>query len=128
MAGEMNRSFLSGCDMRVIHNGIDTVTFSPQDGSALLARYGLEGKHILLGVASIWSREKGLDDFLRLSTMLASDECIVLVGVDEHTAKRLPANIIPYTQPSACLPISFLFAVLRMFSSWPNSIALPLLL
>lgn len=115
MAGEMNRSFLSGCDMRVIHNGIDTVTFSPQDGSALLARYGLEGKHILLGVASIWSREKGLDDFLRLSTMLASDECIVLVGVDEHTAKRLPANIIPIRRTENVQQLAQLYSVATAF-------------
>lgn len=115
MAGEMNRSFLSGCDIRVIHNGIDTDTFSPQDGSALLARYGLEGKHILLGVASIWSREKGLDDFLRLSTMLTPDECIVLVGVDEHTAKRLPANIIPIRRTENVQQLAQLYSVATAF-------------
>ena len=115
MAGEMNRSFLSGCDIRVIHNGIDTVTFSPQNGSALLARYGLEGKHILLGVASIWSREKGLDDFLRLSTMLTPDECIVLVGVDEHTAKRLPANIIPIRRTENVRQLAQLYSVATAF-------------
>lgn len=115
MAGEMNRSFLSGCDIRVIHNGIDTDTFSPQDGSALLARYGLEGKHILLGVASIWSREKGLDDFLRLSTMLTPDECIVLVGVDEHTAKRLPANIIPIRRTENVRQLAQLYSVATAF-------------
>ena len=115
MAGEMNRSFLSGCDIRVIHNGIDTDTFSPQDGSALLARYGLEGKHILLGVASIWSREKGLDDFLRLSTMLTPNECIVLVGVDEHTAKRLPANIIPIRRTENVQQLAQLYSVATAF-------------
>lgn len=115
MAGEMNRSFLSGCDIRVIHNGIDTDTFSPQDGSALLARYGLDGKHILLGVASIWSREKGLDDFLRLSTMLTPNECIVLVGVDEHTAKRLPANIIPIRRTENVQQLAQLYSVATAF-------------
>lgn len=115
MAGEMNRSFLSGCDIRVIHNGIDTDTFSPQNGSALLACYGLEGKHILLGVASIWSREKGLDDFLRLSTMLTPDECIVLVGVDEHTAKRLPANIIPIRRTENVRQLAQLYSVATAF-------------
>ena len=115
MAGEMNRSFLSGCDIRVIHNGIDTDTFSPQDGSALLARYGLEGKHILLGVASIWSREKGLDDFLRLSTMLTPNECIVLVGVDEHTAKHLPAKIIPIRRTENVQQLAQLYSVATAF-------------
>lgn len=92
---EMSKSFLSQCQFRVIHNGIDTNTFSPQiNNSEALQRYGLTPfSRIYLGVASIWSREKGLDDFVRMAEMLTNDEAIVLVGVDNATAARLPKRI-----------------------------------
>ena len=45
-------------------------------------------------MASVWSREKGLDDFIRLSGMLNDNEVIVLVGVDRNTRSRLPKNIV----------------------------------
>lgn len=91
---EMERSFLSGYDMRVIHNGINTETFNLFDAEPVKDKYHLKGRHILLGVASVWSREKGLDDFIRLSGMLNDNEVIVLVGVDRNTRSRLPKNIV----------------------------------
>lgn len=94
MRSEMEHSFLNGYDFRVIHNGINLDTFTPSDTDKEVREiYGLQGKHLLLGVASVWSREKGIDDFARLSTMLADDEQLVLVGVSDEIAKRLPASI-----------------------------------
>lgn len=113
--GEMEQSFLKGYDMRVIHNGINLEVFNIYDTEEVKNKYQLGGKHILLGVASIWSREKGLDDFLRLSTMLTPDECIVLVGVDEHTAKRLPANIIPIRRTENVQQLAELYSVATAF-------------
>lgn len=95
--GEMDRSFFHGYDMRVIRNGIDTDIFrlaDENDINRVRDIYHIAEKHILLGVASVWSREKGLDDFIRLSGMLNDDEIIVLVGVGEKIRKRLPKNIM----------------------------------
>ncbi len=94
---EMGRSFFRGYDMRVIHNGIDTDVFGlsgENDIQEIRERHHITGKHILLGVASVWSREKGLDDFVRLSGMLSDDEVIVLVGVGDKIRERLPENIV----------------------------------
>lgn len=94
MRAEMAHSFLSEYPFQVIHNGIDTTVFRPYVGSDIRVRLGIESdKKIILGLASIWSAEKGLDDFVRLFGMLNSDEIIVMVGVDESTAQRLPASI-----------------------------------
>ena len=54
---EMSLSFLKEYDFRVIHNGINTEIFNIYPSQAVVAKYGLEGKNILLGVASIWSKE-----------------------------------------------------------------------
>ena len=91
---EMSRSFLGGCDFRVIHNGINTEVFDISGSDHVRTRYGLGDKHVLLGVASIWSREKGLDDFIAMSRLLAGDEVIVLVGVSPEQQRTLPRGIV----------------------------------
>lgn len=91
---EMARSFLRECDFRVIHNGINTDVFDICSPQAAREKYGLGDKHILLGVASIWSREKGLDDFIRLSGLLTDDERLVLVGIKPEQRRQLPPNVV----------------------------------
>lgn len=90
---EMSRSFLKDYSFRVIHNGIDTEIFKICDGDDVKKKYGWQGKHILLGVASIWSEEKGLSDFIKLAQQLREDEVIVLVGVTEELKSQLPQNV-----------------------------------
>ena len=115
MEGEMRHSFLKDCRMRVIHNGIDTETFSPQQGSEILEQYGLKGKKVLLGVASIWSREKGLEDFIRMADMLHEDERIVLVGIDEKTARKLPPKVIPIRRTANVHQLAQLYSAATAF-------------
>ena len=91
---EMSKSFLSEYRFRVIHNGINTDIFNVCPDKEVIEKYGLKGKRIFLGVASIWSREKGLDEFMQLSKLLNDDEVIVLVGMKEEEKKKLPRNII----------------------------------
>lgn len=91
--GEMQHSFLKDYDFRVIHNGIDTNVFTIYDPAEVKKKYQLEGKRIILGVASIWCEEKGWNDFMRLAERLDENERLVLVGVDEKHQAMLPKNI-----------------------------------
>lgn len=94
MRGEMSKSFFKDCRFEVIHNGIDTSVFHPSEGSEMRRRLSVGAdKKIILGLASIWSKEKGLDDFIKLSRLIGPDEVIVLVGVDDKTAGQLPESI-----------------------------------
>lgn len=95
MRGEMSHSFLKDYPFQVIHNGIDTATFRPYESDAEV-REKLSiapDKKIILGLASIWSPEKGLNDFIRMADVVRQDEQIVLVGVDDRTAAKLPESI-----------------------------------
>lgn len=95
MKNEMKDSFLKDCRFQVIHNGIDLNVFAPQpDDKEVREKYGLGDKHIILGLASIWSKEKGWDDFMEMAKMLREDEVIVMVGVSEEQQKRLPENVV----------------------------------
>lgn len=91
----VKQSFLKDIPMKVIHNGIDINIFSPQiDADMLRARYRLENKKILLGVASVWDERKGLDDYLKLAELLPNGIVIVLIGLHEGIIKHMPCNII----------------------------------
>ncbi|AZK44326.1 glycosyltransferase [Erysipelothrix piscisicarius] len=87
----LSKSFLSQYPCEVIHNGINTDLFKPTYDQELSQKY--EGKRVLLGVASIWEQRKGLNDFIKLSTMISEDYKIVLIGLTEEQKKALPASI-----------------------------------
>lgn len=112
---EMSKSFLGGYNFRVIHNGINTDVFKICNENDVIEKYGLKGKHILLGVASIWSREKGFDDFLQLSRMLNDDETIVLVGIKNEERKKLPNNIIGISRTENVNQLAELYSVADAF-------------
>lgn len=95
MREEMRMSFLKNCRYMVIRNGIDLNIFKNRGKDMeIREKYGLPDKHIILGVTSIWCEEKGLNDFMRMSSLLCPDEIIVLVGVSEKQMANLPETII----------------------------------
>ena len=69
LAGHLRESFLKDYEIKVINNGIDTENFKPIISDTLIEKYKISGKYIL-GVASTWTKRKGLDDFIRLRAML----------------------------------------------------------
>ena len=90
----VNQSFFSSYPVKVIHNGVNLEVFRPKTDMNVRAKYGLEAsKKMILGVASIWDRRKGLSDFVQLSDLLANDEQIVLVGLGKEQIKTLPRGI-----------------------------------
>lgn len=112
---EMSKSFLSEYRFRVIHNGINTDIFNVCPDKEVIEKYGQKGKRIFLGVASIWSREKGLDDFMQLSKLLNDDEVIVLVGMKEEEKKKLPRNIIGISRTENIHQLAQLYSVADAF-------------
>ena len=93
LANLVKQSFLKDCPVKVINNGIDLSVFTPCPGH-FRQKYGLEHKHIILGVADHWSAKKGLDAFIALSGELDDRFVCVLVGTDEKIDRYLPDNIL----------------------------------
>lgn len=93
LAALTRRSFLKEYPVEVAHNTIDTTLFKPTP-SDWRSRNGLEGKVVVLGVASVWDRRKGLRDFLSLREMLDDRYAIVLVGLTEKQVAALPEGIV----------------------------------
>ena len=95
IASEMSRSFLKDSRFWVIHNGIDTEQFRPMDDAEIRARYGLGDRKVILALASIWLKEKGFDDLVRMSSMLRPDELLVMVGkMTPEQKAALPESVL----------------------------------
>jgi glycosyltransferase involved in cell wall biosynthesis len=97
LADLVKKSFLKEYPVKVIHNGIDTSVFKPTP-SDIRARYGLEDKKIIIGVAQVWNNRKGLGDFIKLSEMLDDTYKIVLVGLTDKQVSELPEKILGITR------------------------------
>ena len=93
LAKLVKESFLEEYPIRVINNGIDLNVFKPTKNS-FKEKYGIENKHIVLGVSFGWGYKKGLDVFIELSKQLGESYQIVLVGTDISLDEQLPPNII----------------------------------
>lgn len=94
LAKLLKESFLAEYPVNVIHNGVDTSTFRPIE-SNIKERFGIgEDIKVILGVASVWDRRKGLEDFLKLSKLLNDKYKIVLIGLNKKQIEMLPNNIL----------------------------------
>ncbi len=72
--------FAGAKEITRIYNWVDGETFCPVDASAERTRLGLDGKKVLLSVASAWSNSKGLQTVLEIAAQLSENERLVLVG------------------------------------------------
>ena len=89
----VKESYLKDYPVKVINNGIDLGVFKPTE-SDFRAKHDLDGKFIILGLASVWEKRKGIDVFIELAKRLDDRFKIVLVGTNDEDDKILPDNII----------------------------------
>lgn len=94
MQENVKKSFLKEKRIEVVHNGIDLNIFQFIQDNYIWDKYNVpKEKKIILGVASIWGKGKGLEDFIKLSKILPEDYHIVLVGLNARQIRHMPDNI-----------------------------------
>lgn len=93
LAGLVSESFLQEYPVRVIPSGIDLSVFHPVE-SEFRRKYGLQDCKIVLGVANVWGKSKGLQDLTALSALLPEPYKIVLVGLSDQQIQALPKNVL----------------------------------
>lgn len=114
LADLVKKSFLKDYAVKVINNGIDLNVFKPTK-SDFKDKYGLQNKKIILGVAAVWDRRKGLSDFISLSKQLDDNYKIVLVGLSEEQIKLLPENIIGINKTNSALELAEIYTAADIF-------------
>lgn len=97
LKGEVEKSYLKSYQTKVINNGVDINVFKYTE-SDIKERYDIKNKRVILGVASVWDKRKGLDTFIELSKQLDNEYQIVLIGLNKKQIKKLPSNIIGITR------------------------------
>lgn len=79
LARLVRQSFLADHEVLVINNGIDTDRFRPVNDT-IRKRLKLESSFVILGVASDWSKRKGLEYLLQMMELLPENCVLILVG------------------------------------------------
>lgn len=111
---KVEQSFLKEYKVEVIPNGIDLDVFKPTP-SDFRTCYGIEDKKIILGVASVWSKRKGLQDFIELSKILDDSYKIVLVGLSKEQIKTLPENVIGISRTNDVKELAEIYTAADVF-------------
>lgn len=89
----VNASFFRGLPAKVIPNGIDVNTFKPLSND-IRERYGIAGKFLIIGAATLWDERKGISDYAKLRSRLDDEYAIVMVGLTNEQIKQQPEGII----------------------------------
>lgn len=116
LANIVSKSFSAAYPQKVIYNGVNPEVFTPKvDTDRIRMKYKLQGKTVLLGVASTWSDRKGLGDFHRLANLLPTDTVLVLVGLSDKQMKGLPDRIIGVRRTESIQELADLYNVADLF-------------
>lgn len=112
----VQQSFLKDYPLHTIHNGVDTDVFSPDcNRRDIRAKYGIGDEFMILGVANVWVKKKGLPDFMELSRLLGKDYKIVLVGLTPQQQKGLPGNVTGVSRTESTEALAGLYAAADLF-------------
>ena len=114
LKAEAEQSFLKDYPVRVIPNGIDTGTFSPVS-SGLRLKLGLSEKFVILGVANVWERRKGLGYLLDLSKRLVDSCQVVLIGLSKKQLRRLPKQVLGLERTSSVSELAAYYSMADVF-------------
>lgn len=97
LADIVRNSFLREYPVKVIPNGINLELFKPANTSSAVNGTNIISSNqqpakIILGVANVWTKRKGLDYFFRLADMLDDTFHIVLIGVSKKQQAQIKAS------------------------------------
>ena len=113
----VKESFLKEYPVQVIYNGIDLEAFLPMeqkiDGI-------LPDKKVILGVANVWEKRKGLVYFEKLADKLPKEFQIVLVGLSEKQKKDLlkrytKDRLLPLCRTGGVKELAALYSVADLY-------------
>lgn len=94
LADYVGKSYLCKYPIGVRHNTVDKSVFRSML-SDFRKRYDVDNRFVILGVASPWTKRKGLNDFFKLRRDLDEGKfAIVIVGLSDRQLADLPEGII----------------------------------
>lgn len=110
----VKKSFLRSYPIVTINNGIDTKIFCPTV-SNFKSKYSIEDKIMLLGVASQWDKNKGLNDYIYLSKIMSDEYQIVLVGLSNKQIESIDERIIGIERTNSIEELAGIYAAADIY-------------
>lgn len=111
----VEKSFLGAYPVEVIHNTVDTTVFNPSP-SDFRSKYGIEGRFMILGVASPWTERKGLSQFIRLWEEIDSKSfAVVIVGLSKKQIEALPDGLLGLPRTSSAEELAKIYSAADVF-------------
>lgn len=118
MGRVVDASYMKGSRKQVIYNGTNIGVFQPQKPQTIeetRSKYSIKQGKVILGVASVWDKRKGLDDFVWLNEHMPQDCQVVLVGLTENQIKALPSGIIGIRRTESVQELAALYSLADVF-------------
>ncbi len=117
LAGLAKESFLGSYPIHCIQNGIDLQQFVPcGERTEVLMKRGINSAaRVVLGVASVWDKWKGLDNMMALRQHLSKDYTIVLVGVNDKQKAALPKGIVGISRTNNVRELAELYSAADVY-------------
>lgn len=107
---EIGKSFLGDYPIKTIHNGIDLNVFTTGD-----VKKTDDSKKVILGVASVWDKRKGLNEFVKLRNILPKEYLIILVGLSQDQISSLPEGITGIRRTENVRQLADLYSMADVF-------------
>ena len=116
------QSFLSEYPIKTLHNGVNVEAFKYSE-SNIRAKYNIQDKFLILGVASPWAKIKGLADFIKLKKICGNDIAIMLVGLNEFQMTSIPCDIIGIRKMDSVEDLAKMYSAADLFFNpiWEDS-------
>ena len=87
MADLVRLSFLREKRIEIIKNGVDLDVYSPVETKKN------KGFYDILAVSNVWNHNKGIDDVIRLRSILPLNYSITVIGLNDRQMSELPEGI-----------------------------------
>lgn len=114
LAELVKQSYLSEYPVEVVRNEIDRSLFR-YTPSNVRSKYGIGSNYLILFVANVWDRRKGLEYAIALNSHLREDETVAVVGVTPDQAKLLPAGYVAINRTSSAQELVELYSASDIF-------------
>lgn len=106
--------FASAKEITRIHNWIDAMLFAPADITQWRQAMGLSQKKVLLAVAAMWEKRKGLDTLLWIADHLQEDEQLIIIGRLERQS-TLPDSVIHISRTESQQELIWYYSLADVF-------------
>ena len=114
LADLTKESFLGKYPVNVIYNGVDLEQFKPTE-SDFRKKFHLEGKQIILAVASVWTEKKGISDVYKLNEKIDDNQVIVMVGLNDSQMATLLKGIIGIKRTDSIKELAQIYSAADVF-------------